>query len=404
MVNRWLYSTNAKDISVLYFMFALFAGLIGTAFSVIIRMELASPGPQFLQGNNQYFNVVITAHGVLMIFFMVNFKPILSTNTIYEIKSHTNIKQKPDLLKSSLDFGLIEITKKDKNKNFTKIIVEDPFNNRDIIAKVAKKQKGIYIWKTLDGKHQYVGHSINLYNRINSYFMPSILKIGERRVLRYFNKYGFKEVKLIILILPESSTLTEVIELEQYYIDNLNPILNVDLVARGSGFHYPMSQESIEKLRKERGVPIYVYNADNFILLYIFDSKTLIYKYVNIDHRTLTECLDLGKKYLNFFYFSLEPIEENSNNNNIITLDELKNIITEKRAIHNKICRGKAVLAEYMDSTNPFSNKKLEFLSIGDLVKYLKGDSYTIRKYLNKDNTNYYRGKWKLSYINKNYN
>lgn len=77
MVNRWLYSTNAKDISILYFMFALFAGLLGTAFSLIIRMELSSPGPQYLQSNNQYFNIVITAHGVLMIFFMVNSKPIL---------------------------------------------------------------------------------------------------------------------------------------------------------------------------------------------------------------------------------------------------------------------------------------------------------------------------------------
>nr|AKL82701.1 cytochrome c oxidase subunit 1 [Saccharomyces paradoxus]AKL82744.1 cytochrome c oxidase subunit 1 [Saccharomyces paradoxus]AKL82821.1 cytochrome c oxidase subunit 1 [Saccharomyces paradoxus]AKL82836.1 cytochrome c oxidase subunit 1 [Saccharomyces paradoxus]AKL82851.1 cytochrome c oxidase subunit 1 [Saccharomyces paradoxus] len=71
MVQRWLYSTNAKDIAVLYFMLAIFSGMAGTAMSLIIRLELAAPGSQYLQGNAQLFNVLVVGHAVLMIFFLV---------------------------------------------------------------------------------------------------------------------------------------------------------------------------------------------------------------------------------------------------------------------------------------------------------------------------------------------
>jgi hypothetical protein len=67
---RWFLSSNAKDIGTLYLMFALFSGLIGTAFSVLIRIELAGPGVQYI-ADNQLYNSIITAHAILMIFFMV---------------------------------------------------------------------------------------------------------------------------------------------------------------------------------------------------------------------------------------------------------------------------------------------------------------------------------------------
>jgi cytochrome c oxidase subunit 1 len=67
---RWIFSTNAKDIGTLYLIFALFSGLIGTAFSVLIRMELSGPGVQYI-ADNQLYNSIITAHALFMIFFMV---------------------------------------------------------------------------------------------------------------------------------------------------------------------------------------------------------------------------------------------------------------------------------------------------------------------------------------------
>ena len=67
---RFVYSTNHKDIGTMYLVFAVIAGVIGAAMSIVIRIELMYPGVQIFHETHTY-NVFVTSHGLIMIFFMV---------------------------------------------------------------------------------------------------------------------------------------------------------------------------------------------------------------------------------------------------------------------------------------------------------------------------------------------
>ena len=273
----------------------------------------------------------------------------------------------------------------------------DPFYNRDKIAKVAKGSKGIYIFEVINEQMVYVGSSINLYNRVCSYFMPSILAQSNRRVLRYFNKYGFKNVKLTLLVMEPFSTWDQVIELEQYYIDFLSPDLNVDFIAGGYfGYHEPMSQEARDKLRKERGTPIYIYDTMTKALIFVSYSKQWLYSNLRMDHRTLNNCLLKGSLYLNRFYFSLEVVVEFFSDGKTpkISEQELISLIEscKHQVVKNQPAR-KYILAQNV--LHPELTRT--YPSIRELSKDLTVDRSTVRKHLKGDYNKLYKNQWKFS-------
>jgi len=389
---RWFLSSNAKDIGTLYLMFALFSGLIGTAFSVLIRLELSGPGVQYI-ADNQLYNSIITAHAIVMIFFMVKFNANMFNKSKLSLLSvNTKFNDNADIIIDNNNDN-----KENSKFKYIKVIVENPYENRDTILKVTKKQKGVYIWETLDSKNMYVGHSINLYNRISSYFMPSILNTKARKVLRHLNKHGFNDIKLTIYIMNIQSSLDEIITLEQHFIDTLKPSLNVNLVASTSRYHEPMTKEMRDRLRKQRGTPVYVYEAESLTLLHVFDSKQYMYNKISIHHKTLQDCLDTGTLYLDYFFLSLDSLE--TEKIKLLNLEEIKTSVNIKRKLYKvKHPAAKGILAEFKDDIS----KNLEFGSLNSLAKHLKGDRKVIREYLKGSKLGYYRGKWKFTYQKEN--
>jgi len=70
-MHKWLWSTNHKKIGLMYLIFGVFAGFISVLFSLLIRLQLSFPNNNFLEDNYQFYNMIVSMHGIIMLFFVI---------------------------------------------------------------------------------------------------------------------------------------------------------------------------------------------------------------------------------------------------------------------------------------------------------------------------------------------
>ena len=118
-------------------------------------MELSGPGVQYI-ADNQLYNSIITAHAILMIFFMVenfyifNFKSqfacafsFVTPQSVGKVKIGKINDDRDNALTIGNNNNQDNKDTENSKCKYVKVLVHDPFNNRDIILKVTKKQKGV---------------------------------------------------------------------------------------------------------------------------------------------------------------------------------------------------------------------------------------------------------------------
>jgi len=70
-VRTWIYTTNHKHLGIMYLVLGFWGGIVGFFLSILIRLNLFRSGSFFFKENYQLYNSVVTAHGIVMIFFFV---------------------------------------------------------------------------------------------------------------------------------------------------------------------------------------------------------------------------------------------------------------------------------------------------------------------------------------------
>lgn len=123
--------------------------------------------------------------------------------------------------------------------------------NKEKILNENRNKSGVYRWTNIITGNTYVGSSVNLAKRFNSYFNFNYLSKNKMIISKAILKHGYSNFKLEIL---EYCSIRNVIEREQYYLDLLKPEYN-NLKTAGSSLGYKHTEETLIKLKARALTP-----------------------------------------------------------------------------------------------------------------------------------------------------
>ena len=439
MVQRWLYSTNAKDIAVLYFMIALFSGMAGTAMSMIIRLELAAPGSQYLAGNNQLFNVLVVGHAVLMIFFLVmpaligGFGKINLYNNYY-IKYNYNNNNKLYNYNNSINYNklyIINIKRYISLYNNNKLYI---INIKRDISLYNKDKLGPYLSGLIEGNgtiwvpeynnklKPLINIIFHIINKPLADYLCSILNIGKVydrsnkgkyciwQLLKIEDLYIFINLINGYLRTPKYETLIKLINWINIYIDNnkLNnnninyikykSIDNSLLINNGwlSGFSDINSNFIIIIINKKR--------TNNIIKLnYNLEIKQL-YKNNNNNFNYYNLIINIANLFNNNLLIKIKNIKLKNNNYKLYYLYNISinNNINNLLLVNNYYIKYPLLSIKYLNYINwsnlllNIHNNNNSFLNINSINLYNK-------LIINNNNINRIINNYNWKHLNNNY-
>lgn len=207
---RWFYSTDARDIGILYLLLSAFSGILGTSMSMYIRLHLMDINQSaVLHFPNQLYNNVITVHAILMIFFLVmpamfgafgkkikniQWSPFLFSSSLFNKNFQSFSTSKFNFLDYYLT-GLIEadgsIVVSKKNQYFPKIVIIFQKKDRPLAEYLQSyyqcgqilNKKTYFVWQI-----QRIKEVLKIIHILNGKMRtPKIWKLKE--AICYFQKY-----------------------------------------------------------------------------------------------------------------------------------------------------------------------------------------------------------------------
>ena len=278
--------------------------------------------------------------------------------------------------------------------------IKDPYNNRELIKKICKGNRVVYIWTYIPTGICLVGSSSNSVERVLSYFEKKYLFLDFRKGVQFLADYGFENIQLTLIYLDNQKfTMRDIKIMEAYYINELNSSLN-------SQKHVYLPDEPLESVlpfikisNRDTSVPIFVYGPDLSRVLYIFMSKTSLYNDFSINHVTIDRILNnLKFKLYDYFTFSTK-ILEGSDLDNLLSLNEL---IKLKDSVNPK----KPSRVNPIILKDRVQNIEKSFYSLRQAAFYIEDiegvcDLGTLRKHMKKNTL--YKKRWEVIKLNRNF-